>query len=59
MALSPGPYVCTGKDSLRVKSLQTGAPRLSQIRVALNGIPDGILKRTETEHGLEYTGRVA
>ena len=55
--LSPGLYTCTGKDTLQVKSLQAGETRPSTVQVALNGIPVGPLKRTETEYGLEYTGR--
>lgn len=55
--LSPGLYTCTGKDTLQVKSLQAGETRPSTVQVALNGIPVGSLKRTETEFGLEYTGR--
>lgn len=49
-ALSPGLYVCTGEDSLQVTE---AGP--SQVRAALNGIPLGLLKRTDPEVGLEYT----
>lgn len=55
--LSPGLYTCTGKDTLRFKSLQAGETRPSKVQVVLNGIPVGPLKRTEKEYGREYTGR--
>lgn len=55
-ALSPGLYSCTGNDSLRVKSLQTGEGKPSEIRVALNGVSFGPLRQTETKVALQYTG---
>ena len=55
-ALSSGLYECAGTDSLQITSLQARGARSPKVQVALNGVSVGILERTGTEFGLEYTG---